>query len=279
MDQHDIRDGVQRDRSAGGCVETAGMAVGVGHGVRTADSRETATAVCGGCVESSASRRGDEHDASEDGTGRGVPIVMQQHGSDVGRMGALRSGRGDIQSGVPFVFEARVARNGRGQPDSICPSLKAESGKGDSAPCVVIRTANTSANGHGIAHDVAHALDSANGQCIAFDCRAGGKTGNAVGTVAHTLHNQEHGARASICIGTTVRKLTPLECERLQGFPDYYTQIVWGLKAVAFDDPTLCPNAPRYRAIGNSMAVPVIEWIGRRIEMVDGMNEVERGQD
>ena len=52
-----------------------------------------------------------------------------------------------------------------------------------------------------------------------------------------------------------VRKLTPIECERLQGFPDGYTNIKEN-----------CPDGPRYKAMGNSMAVPVMRWIGKRIE-------------
>lgn len=54
-----------------------------------------------------------------------------------------------------------------------------------------------------------------------------------------------------------VRKLTPIECERLQGFPDGYTNIKEN-----------CPDGHRYKAMGNSMAVPVMEWIGKRIELV-----------
>nr|DAI54299.1 MAG TPA: Cytosine specific methyltransferase [Caudoviricetes sp.] len=57
-----------------------------------------------------------------------------------------------------------------------------------------------------------------------------------------------------------VRKLTPIECERLQGFPDNYTLIPWRNKPAE-----QCPDAPRYMAIGNSMAVPVMRWIGERV--------------
>jgi DNA (cytosine-5)-methyltransferase 1 len=57
-----------------------------------------------------------------------------------------------------------------------------------------------------------------------------------------------------------VRRLTPIECERLQGFPDGHTQIPWRGKPAE-----LCPDGPRYKALGNSMAVPVIRWIGERI--------------
>ena len=58
----------------------------------------------------------------------------------------------------------------------------------------------------------------------------------------------------------TVRRLTPRECERLQGFPDDYTLIPWRKKAAAD-----CPDGPRYKALGNSMAVNCMEWIGERI--------------
>ena len=62
----------------------------------------------------------------------------------------------------------------------------------------------------------------------------------------------------------TVRRLTPTECERLQGMPDNHTRIPWRNKPAAE-----CPDGPRYKAIGNSMAVPVMRWIGERIETVE----------
>ena len=62
----------------------------------------------------------------------------------------------------------------------------------------------------------------------------------------------------------TVRRLTPVECERLQGFPDDYTRIPYRNK-----DAERCPDGPRYKAMGNSMAVPVMRWIGERIEKIE----------
>ena len=62
-----------------------------------------------------------------------------------------------------------------------------------------------------------------------------------------------------------VRRLTPRECERLQGMPDDHTKIPWRKKEA--ED---CPDGPRYKAIGNSMAVPVMRWIGERIDKVEG---------
>ena len=59
----------------------------------------------------------------------------------------------------------------------------------------------------------------------------------------------------------SVRRLTPTECERLQGFPDGHTLIPWKGKPAAD-----CPDGPRHKALGNSMAVPVIRWSARKIE-------------
>ena len=76
--------------------------------------------------------------------------------------------------------------------------------------------------------------------------------------VSFTLSTVDvHGVAQSMA----VRRLTPVECERLQGFPDGYTDIKPKGK------PT--PDGPRYKALGNSMAVPVMRWIGQRIEAVD----------
>ncbi|EPY5074991.1 phage N-6-adenine-methyltransferase [Klebsiella variicola] len=74
-----------------------------------------------------------------------------------------------------------------------------------------------------------------------------------------------NGGRAGMGVGAIswgmqVRRLMPVECERLQGFPDNHTLISWRGKEAAE-----CPDGPRYRAIGNSMAVPVMRWIGERI--------------
>lgn len=71
----------------------------------------------------------------------------------------------------------------------------------------------------------------------------------------------EPGAKQQTYIhAAAVRRLTPRECERLQGFPDDYTAIPYKGKPAA--------DGPRYKALGNSMAVPVMRWIGRRIDLV-----------
>lgn len=90
--------------------------------------------------------------------------------------------------------------------------------------------------------------------------RAPENGGNGTGycnEVGYTLtKSDQHG----VAYGMQVRRLTPVECERLQGFPDEHTLIAWRGK-----DAAECPDGPRYKAIGNSMAVPVMRWIGERI--------------
>jgi len=99
---------------------------------------------------------------------------------------------------------------------------------------------------HGVAHP-AHAFKIRGG------CEGGGKgylgTDEKVFTISTTQDQQ-------IMHGMAVRRLTPTECERLQGFPDGYTNIM----------PNT-PDGPRYKALGNSMAVPVMRWIGSRIAL------------
>ena len=70
----------------------------------------------------------------------------------------------------------------------------------------------------------------------------------------------------------TVRKLLPLECERLMGFPDNHTRIPWNGKS-----EEECPDAPRYKACGNSMAVNCMMWLGERIQKVE--EEILHGRE
>ena len=72
--------------------------------------------------------------------------------------------------------------------------------------------------------------------------------------------------------GLTIRRLTTLECERLQGFPDGWTDIPWKGKKHS-------PNSPRYKALGNSMAVPVMRWIGEGIQLVEDNKELFKKED
>lgn len=86
-----------------------------------------------------------------------------------------------------------------------------------------------------------------------------------VGTLRASGGDFGGGSEAIIKDGYKLRRLTPLECERLQGLPDNYTRIEWRGKP-----QNECPDSHRYRAIGNSMAVPVMRWIGERIKKIEG---------
>lgn len=117
------------------------------------------------------------------------------------------------------------------------------------------------------------------GEATAPDVLCGGKPGQGVPCVACTtkLHNTGSNNSGKIfeerttCLDASspppalltamqVRRLTPVECERLMGFPDGYTAIPWRKKPASE-----CPDGPRYKALGNSWAVPVVAWIARRI--------------
>jgi DNA (cytosine-5)-methyltransferase 1 len=105
---------------------------------------------------------------------------------------------------------------------------------------------------------------------IAFSSKDHGA--DAMNDCAPTLragtHDKSHanaGVPPAIQIASAVRRLTPRECERLQGFPDDYTAIKYRKKPAA--------DGPRYKALGNSMAVPVVRWILNRIEMLEQLSE------
>ncbi|EFM17769.1 Dam family site-specific DNA-(adenine-N6)-methyltransferase [Pantoea sp. aB] len=182
------------------------------------------------------------HDASEDGTGRGTPTVA-------------------------YGFQTRIARNGRGDMADVCHALSAESGetgKGDAAPCVA-RCVEHAAFAENTRGEIR--LFNGDGQITGALSAGGGKPGQGYPSVVSQCE---------------VRRLTPKECERLQGFPDGWTLIpekkrnVLAADELAYlrlmhpDMPEeeahrLAADGPRYKAIGNSMPVPVMRWIGDRI--------------
>ena len=86
---------------------------------------------------------------------------------------------------------------------------------------------------------------------------------NVAGTIQR---GGDGGRRDGVFAKNIVRRLTPIECERLQGFPDDFTRIPWRKKSESD-----CPDGPRYKALGNSMAVNVMRWIGQRIQMIEDL--------
>lgn len=186
----------------------------------------------------------------------------------------------EAQHGVAaYAFQPRIARNGRGDMGEVVSALNAQSGetgKGDAAPCVayaiqagaIKSNPNIGPDGVGVrTDDCAYTIEARSEvQAVAFQERGreDGRTLEIGGEVAYALTAPSGGGRAqerNILMPTMqVRRLTPVECERLQGFPDNYTAIPWRKKPASE-----CPDGPRYRALGNSMAVPVMRWVGARI--------------
>lgn len=139
-----------------------------------------------------------------------------------------------------------------------------------------------------MSHDRSHA--NAGGQVAV--CVQNNQTGSWEYETAGTVRSDALGSQAPGSLiwhrMAALRRLTPRECERLQGFPDDYTLIPNYRKKLRADEIEemaaylgipyeeamrlgATPDGPRYRAIGNSMAVPVMRWIGRRIQLVDGL--------
>ncbi|TFH85242.1 DNA cytosine methyltransferase [Billgrantia azerbaijanica] len=143
--------------------------------------------------------------------------------------------------------------------------------------------------------DITHALNTANNGKGCSEVRQVGGDGQVTGAIAaspgvqqqhyvaqavgfnarqDTDHWNERtgpldtdGSTQAVHQGLAVRRLTPLECERLQGFPDNWTSVPYRGKPAA--------DSPRYKAIGNSMAVPVMVWLGERIAAVDAVKSAE----
>jgi DNA (cytosine-5)-methyltransferase 1 len=114
------------------------------------------------------------------------------------------------------------------------------------------------------------ALQRSQTQAIAFGSR------EVAGTLTSNYGKQPDSSDSALgpnlaVQSSAVRRLTPIECERLQGFPDNFTAVPWRGKPA-----DQCPDGPRYKALGNSMAVPVMAWIGQRIQQVEGVLQARK---
>jgi len=209
------------------------------------------------------SLRADGFDASEDGTGRGTPLVV------VANSLAANSGRMQIEATyVPVAIQAGAVReNPESGPDGVgvrtdgcayTPEARAEVQAGgqvavafDARQSDVIqygeKTGPLDTDGHTMA--------------VAFMDSESHSSGNNF-NVAPTMRTGDC-AKISVATAMQVRRLTPRECCRLQGFPDDYLDITYRGKPAA--------DGPKYKALGNSMAVPVMAWVGRRIAVVDAI--------
>ena len=106
-------------------------------------------------------------------------------------------------------------------------------------------------------HGVVYPIDTMN-----LNGRKDDSNGTGIGAAGAPSYTLTRGHSHAVATASAVRKLLPVECERLQGFPDNWTQIPYRGKPAE-----QCPDAPRYKAIGNSWCVPVVRWIGERINL------------
>jgi DNA (cytosine-5)-methyltransferase 1 len=268
----------------------------------------------GGGLQVAHTLRGEGFDASEDGTGRGTPIVpvgaFALRGREGGAMpenegdkaGALRASAGG--SSRSYVYDMRGRGDGNtvptlctdhpSRPSDFCPVVMA-TGQGNAeiaegraptlncnheAPIVAIqgtmigRSENAGPNGPGYdetgvmftltktdQHGVCAPAYGIPGNWIGREPQNGGNAVEPMHDISPCLtKTDQHGVSA----GSTVRRLTPRECERLQGFPDDWTKIPYRGRAAEE-----CPDGPRYKACGNSMATTAMHWIGARIDKVN----------
>ena len=203
--------------------------------------------------------RGEGFDASEDGTGRGTPLVpvafsSKDHGADatedlsptlraMPHHGSHANGGGQMAVAIPINEVGKRtgpssnddprAGIGIGEDGDPMFTLQAGARHGVAAYAFQPRIAR---NGRGDMGDIVNALNAQSGETGKGD------------------------AAPCVVVDMSVRRLTPVEAERLQGFQDGYTAIPWKNRLAEE-----CPDGPRYKALGNSMAVPVMAWIGRRI--------------
>ena len=161
---------------------------------------------------------------------------------------------------------AEVRRTGTANPRPISPTITSGMGGGDTVPRVLAFPCRMSATQQATTENLSPALQSINPTAVAIgtDCYNGQITGNISMTLKAGQGNPAVN-QPTVMQSTQVRRLTPKECERLQGFPDDWTNIPTKGKD--------CPDGPRYKALGNSMAVPVMAWIGRRLAMVANILE------
>jgi DNA (cytosine-5)-methyltransferase 1 len=200
--------------------------------------------------------RADGFDASEDGTGRGTPLVLA-HGQ--GNAELVRDGSPSLTCN----HEAPICFHPRQDPIHSEVSLPLEA-KGGHA---VAFQQNTSDEVRLVGEDgdIAGCLPAEPGMkqqnyVAQVQWSSGGR--QVENDTAQALRAGAEHSYQFLRTNMSVRRLLPIECERLQGFPDNWTAITYRGRPAA--------DGPRYRALGNAMAVPVVAWILRRIMDVDG---------
>jgi DNA (cytosine-5)-methyltransferase 1 len=183
--------------------------------------------------------------------------------------GTLKASGGVLGGGsetfLTEVFETHPADSRVKPMGEVCQTVTSRWGTGGGNVPIALQDVSgrdKSQNGKGWNDEgISYTVDATATQGVAQPIVLMDQGGSVINTsqdgIVGTLRRETHGHEPSIVQNMAVRRLTPIECERLQGFPDDYTNI---------------PNAAdtnRYKALGNSMAVPVMKWIGKRIDALE----------
>jgi DNA (cytosine-5)-methyltransferase 1 len=215
--------------------------------------------------------RGMGHDASHANGGGQVAVAFAENQRaeviTADTVGALNNGGGKPGQGYPAVCfkPSHYTRDKDGAPSDVTPPLSKEADKG-AQEAVVFQT-RIARNGRGQPSEVVPALNGADAGTTSDMRPCVFKTDQepeSHGDLCPTLQQPSPsggGQQHAVMAASTIRRLTPRECERLQGFPDDYTLVSYRGKPAA--------DGPRYKALGNSMAVPVVRWILSRIEAIE----------
>ena len=265
--------------------------------------------------------RGEGFDASEDGTGKGTPIIPVAAPLTAGMAASANRMPHEQGALIPVAFDSKGSQV-QTDESGAAPTLRAmthadshQNGGGQLAVAYSIQAGAVRENptsgpdGVGVQEGHAYTLEARQEvQAVAFDTTQITSPTNASnpqpGDPCHTLAKGAHPPAVAFqdrfrgddgrgydrpppvseeVTGTletvkpwnvatpwAVRRLTPVECDRLMGFPDGFTAIPWRKKPAS-----VCPDGPRYKALGNSWAVNVAEWVGERIAIVDAWPENE----
>jgi DNA (cytosine-5)-methyltransferase 1 len=291
--------------------------------MRSDAETETLIPITGAVFDVAHTLSADGFDASDDGTGRGTPLVAEaiaiQERAISENAAAGPQGKG-WQEDTAFTLEARTAVQAIAFPErlsatavaatfNVAPALGAINPMAVCFHSDILSWSGTASAGikppgAGITDNIAFSLTTRQPHTVGFSCKDHGQDAGVVAPplrgMGYDASHMNGGGQVAVAFAQNtrdevrlfagdgsivgalasdagakqqcyvahpdpatwvVRRLTPRECERLQGFPDDWTLIDWRKRPAA--------DTPRYKAIGNSMAVNVMRWIGERIDMVE----------
>lgn len=183
--------------------------------------------------------------SSESGSNQ-VPDILCQYGDVAGALTARYDSSPCADRGANIVYENH-AQDSRVKPCGECsPQINAKAGTGGGNLPIV------------------QECFPINSMIIGKNVKVGDRQTTGIGNNGDPLPTISSAHHHAVAMRHAVRRLLPVECERLMGFPDNWTRIPWRGKP-----EEQCPDSPRYKACGNSMCVNVMRWIGMRIEYVE----------